>query len=185
MAAGSAQTVIRAPGRLIVAPTALNVPSAYGGSEIGLTKACVLQPLGSPFRIVSEGLGDATDVLNRDLRFIFSCFLRGFDDSAFSLLFPDLFGIGAVTGHAVYSAPGASTPGTSALGRGRTFIYIPDDTLNVPAVLIHRGIPDWAPGAEMAFQRQEELGVPLSIECLRSDSGKTVSVGRLADLSLV
>lgn len=184
MAAGNASQVIRAPGRLIVAPTALNIPGVYGGTEIGLTRACVLQPMGSPFRIECEGLGDASDMLNRPLRYVFSCFLRGFDDNALALLFPDFVDVGTISGHAVYSAPGSKVPGTSALSRGRTFLYVPDDTINVPAVLIHRGIPDWSPGAALAFQRQDELGVPLTIECLRNSSGNSLSVGRLVDLSL-
>lgn len=184
MAAGSASRVIRAPGRLVVAPTALGVPDVYGGTEIGLTRACVLQPLGSPFRVECEGTGDASDVLNRPLRFVFSCFLRGWDNDAIAKVFPDLLSVGAVTGHAIYTAPGDSLPGTSALDRGHVFLYVPDDTINVPAILIYRGIPDWSGGAAMAFQRQDELGIPLAIECVRNDDGKTLAVGRLADLSL-
>jgi hypothetical protein len=51
-------------------------------------------------------------------------------------------------------------------------------------VLIYRGVPDWSEGAEFAFQRQEELGIPLAVECIRNSDGKILSVGRLVDLTL-
>jgi hypothetical protein len=184
MTAGNASRVIRAPGRLVVAPTNLGVAYPYGGVEVGKTRLVVVRVLGTNVRVESEGLGEATDVLERQNHFVFSCFLRGWDDDAIEQLWPDNFTVGAATGHAVFDAPGRSVPGASMLDRAKVLLYVPDNVAEVPAVLIYRGVPDWSDSAEMAFQRGDELGLPLAVECLRSASGRILKIGRLADLSL-
>jgi hypothetical protein len=49
---------------------------------------------------------------------------------------------------------------------------------------VTRGVPNWINGAEMSFQRQTELGVALTIECVRDATGRALALGRLVDLSL-
>jgi hypothetical protein len=63
-------------------------------------------------------------------------------------------------------------------------VYVPDDPVHVPGLLIYRGIPDLIDGAELAFQRGSELGIEMRVQCLRDTTGKIVKVGRLADLEL-
>lgn len=184
MAAGSAARVIRATGRLVADPTDLRTAYPHGGVEIGLTRMVVVQPLGSPLRVESEGLGEATDVLDGPERYVLACLLRGWDDDAIRLCFSEHYEVGAISGHAVYSAPGNAHPGGSALTRAHAFLFRPDDTIHVPAVMIYRGIPDWSDGAELAMQRGEELLLPMTIDCLRNDSGHILQIGRLADLSI-
>lgn len=184
MASGNAARIIRAPGRLVADPTSLATAYPHGGTELGLARLCVLQPLGSPFRVESEALADATDVLEGPLRFVFSCFLRGWDDDALRLIMPDFYSAGATSQHAVFEAPGSAKPGASAIGRARIFLFAADDPLNTPSVLILRGIAEWSAAAELAWQRNEELGLPIAIECLRNSAGRTVQIGRLADLTL-
>jgi hypothetical protein len=91
---------------------------------------------------------------------------------------------GSVTGHSLLREPGNRVAGASALSRAVSMLYVPDDPISNPAVLIYEGIPDWSENAELAFQRQEELGLPISVECVRNGSGNILEVGRLADLSL-
>ena len=184
MTAGNVSRVIRAPGRLVVSPTNLSLAYPYGGTEVGKTRLVVLQSLGTGFRVEAEGLGEATDVLEGSHRFVFSCFLRGWDDDGIRLLFPDRYTLGAVSGHARVDIPGTAVPGASMLDRAKTMLFVPDDPVQAPAVLIYRGVPDWSEGAEFAFQRQEELGIPLAVECMRSTSDKILSIGRLVDLTL-
>jgi hypothetical protein len=184
MVAGEASRVIRASGRVVVAPTNLATAYPYGGTEVGLTRACVLQPLGTGFRIVSEGLGEATDVLEASNEYVFACLLRGWDDDAIESFFAGGYREGLVAKRATWSAPGTTTPGESALNRALKVLFVPDDVLHVPAVLVYRGVPDWGPNAALAFQRREELGLPLALDCLRDNLGRIVSVGILADLEL-
>ena len=70
------------------------------------------------------------------------------------------------------------------MSRAIKLLYVPDDPVSNPAVMIYRGVPDWSENAELAFQRQEELGLPIAVECVRNDSDNILEVGRLADLSL-
>lgn len=185
MAAGNASRILRAPGRLVVNPSDLSLAYPYGGTEVGKTRLAVLQSLGTGYRVECEGLGgEASDILEGPARYVFSCFLRGWDDDAVETLFADNHVAGDVSGHAVLREPFARISGSSALPRAVSLLYVPDDPINAPACLIYRGVPDFSDGAELAWQRGEELGIPLAVECVRGVTGKIVEVGRLADLSL-
>jgi len=184
VAAGAASRVIRSPGRLVVEPANLSTEFPYGGIEVGKSQGFALTPLGSPFLVMCEALGEATDVLEGENRWAFSVFLRGWDSDAIRYLLPEGYDQGTVTRHATYSVPGTATPGESALDRSLVLIYVPDDTIQSPAVLLYRAIPDWSDGAELAFQRGQELGLPLTFECVRDDNGQILAIGRLPDLSL-
>jgi hypothetical protein len=185
MAAGDIARVLRAPGTLVVNPTQEfdGNTSPYGGTEIGKANLCVLQPLGTSFRVESEALGEATDILEPNNQYVFSCFLRGWDDDAIEILRGDLYQEGDVTQHAFLEIP-LAVPGTSAISRAVVMVYVPDDLIHVPGIVIYRGIPMWTDGAELAFQRGEELGLPLTVDCLRDHGGNMVRAGRLPDLLL-
>ena len=184
MAAGSATRTIRNAGRLVVGPTNLSTAYPHGGTEVGRTQLVVLQPFGEQYRIEGEGIGRATDILEANKRWVFACFLRGWDDDAIDLLMNDGDTVGSVSGHAVWGAPGTRIPGRSALARAQILLYVPDDILFNPAVLVYAAIPQWTPGSEIAFQRGVEMGIPFSAECFEDTNGNTLSIGRFADLSL-
>ena len=186
MAAGSIATIMRAPGRIVINPTTSFATTAYpyGGTEIGKANLCALAPLGTPFRIESEALGEATDILEGNNRYAFSCFIRGMDDDAKELMMAGGYEVGSVTQHAVWAEPGTKTPGQSTLSRAVILAYVPDDILHVDGLLIYRGIPGWSEGSELTFQRGEELGMPLTVDCLRDANANLVRIGRMADLSL-
>lgn len=186
MASGNSARVIRAPGRLVINPTVAfdGGTYPYGGTEVGKSNLCVLQSLGSSFRVESEGLGEASDILEGNNHWVFTCLLRGWDDDAVLQLLSGGYQAGTVTQHSVFHVPGSRTPGQSALSRAVILAYIPDDPLHVPGVLIYRGIPDWTEGAEIAFQRRSELGIPLSLDCMRDVNGNTLRIGRIHDLPL-
>lgn len=185
MAAGSATRVLRAPGKLVVDPTDLTLNYPYGGTEVGKTKLVVLTSFGSPTSIPSEGLGgEPSDILERAGLYVFSCFLRGWDDDAVSKFFANNYSQGAVSGHAVFQEPGNRIAGASALDRAVKLLYVPDDPVSNPAAIMYQGVADWPDGAEMAFQRGEELGIPLAVDLTRGTTGKILQVGRLVDLSV-
>ena len=186
MSAGSASRIIRSPGRIVINPTTAFATTAYpyGGTEIGKTRLCVLQPQGRPYRVEYESLGEAGDILEPNNQYTFACFIRGWDDDAVQKLLAGGYVAGSVTQHSVFSEPGTYTPGQSAIARAVILAYIPDDPIHVPGVLIYRGIPDWSEGSEIAFQRGDELGIPITVDCLRNASGNMLKVGRIADLAL-
>lgn len=184
MVAGNVAQVIRGSGRLVVGPTNLSAAFPYGGTEVGKTHSCALLPLGTGFRVLDEGLGEASNVLEASNEYVFTCFVRGWDDDAVQLFLSDGQTQGSTTKHRTWSAPGSVTPGASALGRALKVLYVPDDTTHVPAVLIYRGVPQWQDGATLAWQRGEELGIPIALDCIRNSANRILSVGRLADLTL-
>lgn len=187
MAAGNVSRIIRAPGRIIIDPTDLSAiaqDGTYGGTEVGKSNQCALTPLGIPFRIESEALGEATDVLEPNNRYLFNCFLRGWDDDGIELLRSGGYELGTTSQHSTFAVPGSVTPGQSAIARAVILLYVPDDLIHNPAVLIYHGIPDIAEGAEFALRRPDELGITLAVDCLRDSNDNILRVGRLADLSL-
>ena len=184
MAAGNVARIIRAPGNIVVNPTNLAAAYPYGGTEVGKTNQCALQPMGSSFRVEYEGFREAGDILEGDNRYTFGCFLRGWDDDAVQKLLAGGYEAGSVTQHSVFHEPGNQVPGESALTRSVILLYVPDDLIHVPAVLIYNGVPDWTEGADLAFQRGDELGIPITLDCLRDSNNNMLRVGRFADLAL-
>jgi|GEM_PF-1821875 len=189
MAAGDISRVVRAPGRLVVDPlddfAALASEFPYSGTQVGTVRLCSLVPIGlPPFRVSYEALGETGQILEGDNRWAFSCMIRAWDREAVEQFLSDGYAVGASTQHAVYSVPGTRVPGSASVARGVKLAYIPDDEIHVPGVLMYRAIPNWTESAEMAFRRGDELGIPITFECLRDDTGRILQVGRIADLSI-
>ena len=183
MVAGNASRIIHAPGRIVIDPTNLSNAYPHGGTEIGKSNACPLTRIGQPFRVESEALGEATDILEGNNHYVFNCFLRGWDDDAVEQMLVGGYTVGGTTRHATFNAP-KNVPGASSTGRSVILLYVPDDLIHSQAILIYNGIPDWTEGSEIAFQRGDELGLPLTVDCLRDSNDNMVTVGRYADLSL-
>lgn len=184
MASGSSSRIIRSPGKIVVGPTNLSTAYPYGGIEIGQARVVTLSISGVDYRVQSEGIGNIGDVLSGPKRVVFSCFLRGWDDSAIKELWSEGYTLGSVSGHSVWSYPGTSLVGSSRLSVGKVILFVPNNTVAHPAVLIYRGIPDWSDSTEIAFSLKDEMGLPLVVECVQSSSGKVVQSGRIVDLSL-
>ena len=185
MAAGNVRRIIRGSGRVVIGPTDLSNVYPHGGTEIGQTTTCMLQSFGTPLRIEYESLGEAGEVLEANKHIIFTCFVRGWDDDSIEQFFSTAnYSEGSKTRHAVLKEPGSKVPGEASIARAVILLYVPDDPIHVPALLIYRGIPSLAEGAEIAWQRGTELGLPITVECLRDGNDLIYSAGRLADLSL-
>lgn len=187
MVASAAAKIARAPGRVVINPTI--EPSTgtfpFGGKQIGKVNQARFTRTSAPIPIFHEGSGEIGDVLEGPNRYSFSCFLRGWDDDAISAMFGTQASVGADSGHTVVLLPSLISPGKSAFARGLKVLYVPDDALNIPALLIYNAIPDMAEGADMMFQRGAELGVSMSFECTRDSYGRVAAIGRIGDLRLV
>ncbi|MAH48800.1 hypothetical protein CMI37_23435 [Candidatus Pacearchaeota archaeon] len=184
MTAGAIARVIRAPGRVVVDPTNLSNAYPHGGTEVGKSQAFVLTSLASPpFRVECEGLGDASDVLEQPKDFAASVVLRGWDDDAVAQFHSDGYAVGGKSGHAVDIEP-ASSPGSTAIGRACIILYVPDDIIHVPALLLYRAIPYWPEATDIAYERGTEFGLPVAFVCIRNAAGKILQRGIFADLSL-
>lgn len=184
MVAGNAIDAKRAPGRLVVNPTASFVSGSfpYGGTEIGRARDCAILPVGSAYRIESEGLGEASDVLESPNRAVVAFFLRGFDDDAVETLFAGGYSAGADSLRARWDMPGNRSPGQSAIGREVSVLFVPDNPAAVPGWLAYRAIATFQDSSEIPFMRSEEMGLPVTLECLRDAQDRIIQVGRITDL---
>lgn len=188
MVAGNVSSVIRNAGKLVIGPTDLTAADPYGGTEIGLMNAAVLTPLGVPRVIWNEGLGEPTDILEGSNDHLFTCFLRGADDNVKTLLLKGWRSAGSVTQHGVITGPSSRTPGQSMIDHSNVvLLFVPENLIDHDAMIMYRAIPWWTESAEIAFQKREEFGIPLSFRLLRnaaSPQPHTFQIGRLPDLSL-
>lgn len=192
MASSDVSRTLRAPGRIILNPTQdlHGGTFPYGGTEIGRASVCRLTPAGKPFAVNCEATGAPSHMLESDTRYVFACFLHGFDPDVVRLLVHGSQTEGANTRHPLLTIPGTRTPGQTLMDRAATLLYVPDDAVDNPAVarnpalILYRAVPRWDEGAEVALQRSEELGMPIAFDCLRSDNGVTARMGKLPDLTL-
>jgi hypothetical protein len=191
MATGNVARIIRAPGTVHLDPLNVSGP-AFGGVVAGHVNSIAFAMQGNEFEIENEALGEVTDVLEGDNRFAVSFFARGFDDDAIEKLVASNYVLGAVSGHAMMQQIktagefhlGSNVPGSATNTRGIKLLFVPDDTIHVPALLLYNAIPTFTEGAELLLQRTEELGLPITLRCLRDANGNTFQMGRLVDLDL-
>jgi len=187
MAAGNVSRILRNSGRLIVAPTdAFNGGTyPYSGTEVGLANEVRLTSTGTSKVIRNEGLGEPTDILDATNEWVFTCFLRGWDDDAVTQFFSGHRSAGSPTQHSVFAIPGSRSPGQgSADSINLVIAFVPDNLNDANGLIIYRGIPHWTIDAELAFDRKDEFGIPLIVRCLRNASNNVAKIGRMPDLSL-
>jgi len=144
---------------------------------------CAVSVEDTNYLVMHEDTGEPGDVIEGGSIYRFVCVLRGWDNDAIEQLFQDAFVKGDVSQHAVFKAPGDRKAGTSAMPRAVRLAYVPDDVEHVSGVVCYNAIPDFTPNESLAFQRATELGLPLTFQCLRDDSGRILEIGRLADIS--
>jgi hypothetical protein len=62
--------------------------------------------------------------------------------------------------------------------------FVPDNVQHANGVIIYRGIPLWDDAAELAWDRQEEFGIPLNVICLRNASNHILEIGPVEDFAV-
>lgn len=188
MAAGNVHRVIRGPGRLVAAPTQSFETGTYpyGGTEVGKSNLCAVASLGDPFPVMSEGTGQINDLLSPPPQYEFSCFLRGWDDDAVEQILGYSEAEGSLSQHRLLDEPGDYFAGTSAIARALKLVYVPDDPIHVPGVMMFNAIPYWGRQSQIFWDRGEELGIPVTCHLLPTDAAaaSVIQIGRMKDLSL-
>lgn len=178
-------TILRAPGRIVINPTNMAADPPFGGVFAGRAMDVALVESGGPGRsIVSELLGETTEILEPNNATSFACFLRGWNDEAVEQFLANGYAEGDETRRAGYSSPGNRTPGQSALDRAVKLVFVADNPVDGISLLIHRFVPFWDAEAQLRWSRRDEFGIPLRGECLRGANGRIYDLKRLADLTL-
>ena len=187
MTAGAANQIRFVPGRLIVGPTQTYKGGVYpyGGTEIGLARGNTITSIGQEKVVFDELLGEPIDILAHTNEWVFTCFLRGTDDAARELLLGGNYSEGGTSRHGVLTVPGTRSPGQTLGDTANVALtLVPDNLTHADAFMAYRAVPMWDDAAEIAFQRQEEFGIPLKFHLLRGSGGNTLRIGRLADIAL-
>lgn len=187
MASGSSAKIVRGHGRVIVNPTTEVSAGSFpfGGTEIGKVSMFAIASRGEGLIVESEGLGRVSEVLEGGIAWGVTFLLRSWDDDAIAALFPDAFEAGDSTQHATFQIPGAIKPGSSALGRAVKLMFVPDDVIGTPGLIVYRGVPDFRPATEVALRRSQEIVLPVAVECVQDTSGRILAMGRIHDLGVV
>lgn len=185
MSVGFTHQTIRASGRLIYSPQdETNADGKWGGTLVGKTKAFSIQSFGEQYEIEGEGIGRPTDILEADRRYACACALRGWNDDMVPNLMTDgTVTVGAVTGHAMWTAPGSIVPGASALGRAITLLFAPDDFNNVPGVIVFHAIPQISPGVEVEWGKAVETIIPFAARAFQNSAGNAVQIAFVRDMT--
>lgn len=185
MGTGHTHQTIRASGRLIYSPQDVtNADGDWGGTLVGHTKAFAIQSLGEQYEIEAEGLGRPSDILEADRRYACACALRGWDNDMVANLMSDgVTAVGSVTGHRLWTGPGAIVPGASSLTRAITLLFAPDDYHNVPGVLVYSAIPQLSPGVEVEWGKGVETIIPFAARAFQNSGGNAVTIGFLRDMT--
>lgn len=176
--------ILHAPGKLYAGTTNTTGPAPYGGTPLGKVQQLGFISVGTGVPVPSEGKGGFIDVIEPTNEHLLVFRLRGADDDALRLLFGGNFVAGPVSGHSRFTVPGPATPGDSALGRAVQLTYVPDDPVNVPAVVAYRCVAYVADSEPIPFSRSVEFEIPVAAMLIEDSRGLTADIGRLVDLTI-
>jgi len=182
---GGTSRIIRAPGRLVIAPT-LSLAAhefPFGGIEFGRVQMCALRSVSEPLLVTFEGLGDVGEILEGPIQHVFTCEVRGWNGTVIERLFGGLFTRGE-SGHAVYSVPGLEYPGSHEWARGVVLLFVPDDIAHVPGIILYHAVPSMQERVAVALQRGKELVMPLNFDVVADGLGRVAMLGMVPDLEL-
>mgnify|MGYP001587224098 CR=1 FL=1 len=176
------------PGRFSYGPThtaALLNAYPHGGTGLGVKRAASLEP-NQVYGVVKgeEYGGERVEVLDLGGEgWTLSAILRGYDDQAVALLFPNV-ATGTVSQHAVVTAPGTNRPGRLLAASGIVLVFTPDSPDHHPMVILHRAVALLTEQARMALSWGEPFEIPVMFAALRNSSGRAVSIGYRQDLTV-
>lgn len=176
------------PGRLSYGPTSnatLLQPYPHGGTGLGVKRAATADPNQTYGIIKAEEYGgERVEVIDTGGEgWTLAAILRGYDDQAVSLLFPNV-AAGSVSQHSVITAPGTNKPGRLLAASGIVLVFTPDAPDHHPMIVFHRAVPMLDAQAKMALAWNSPFEIAVVFAALRNASGKAVSVGYRQDITL-
>jgi len=185
MAAGDVRKVLRSPGRLAYGCTDLTTAWPHGGTGLGATKGLVMMPLHElPFVVTAFEYGGRPVESYRAGEFYrFSCRLRGWDDNAIAAFYPntETGSVSQHTGVAVLTTE-TTLPGRRESARQLKVVFTPDNTKDVPAMILYAAQP-FVMSGETALQRKEERTIDVALDTYPDSTGRIYRANRLSDLA--
>ena len=184
MGSSSPPTVIRAPGRLVMAPTDLSIAFPYGGTELGSVRMVTWQKYAVDFALTAEEFGFEPVEFNQAGEvYGLGAFMRGVDDDVVGSLFPNT-STGATSQHKVVTWPGANRAGSWRSAAGVKLLFAPYNTRDVDAIIMYRAVPMVEASARVPLEWVEEYGFPAVFAGIRDASGNGGQKCRLSDMTV-
>lgn len=187
MASPNVSKIIRAPGRLIVNPTDLNSPPAFGGIEIGIHRDIEMRFNQQYYWIFAEEYSTSVDAISCPDEAEIRAYARGMDASGIQYMFPST-SAGAMGDRVIqdFDFTGGVRAGAllTEVFTNMSLMFAPKDYDRHPFVIFHRVIPWLDEAAAMPLSRVEELSYAVAFRALPDVSGKSYTIGRRGSISL-
>lgn len=194
MTAYDPRLVRRVPGRLAYGCTNLASVWPHGGTGLGLVRGVVYREYGADYPVTVEAKGGApVEYLRRGVIVGIGGILRGWDDDALSLLFPNT-AAGTTSQRRVVGGTETVRAGNWMSGSGVVLVFTPEGAthaqsastadVDAPFIVLHRAIPMLGETAELKLNRRDDTGMPVLFMGIENTNGKTRMIGPRRDLSL-
>lgn len=184
MAAPTAQSVIRAPGKLVKDPTSLTGAYPYGGTELGVVRTMEFRPNVRVTVLRAEEWKRPVAHIVTGEEAAMAGVLRSWDADMLALLFPNTR-TGATTGKPAVEglANSGNRAGFRLEARALKLLFAPDAVDYVPMVLIYRAVAVIDAAASMAMRITEEWGTPFMFAATPDSEGRDYRVMFKDDLA--
>ena len=188
-----ARNILRVPGRLAISCTDLNLAWPHGGTGLGAVMDVIFRRYSQDYPItIEEGGGEPVEYLQAGSVYGCVAFARGWDDDVLEAAFQA--NTGAVSGKSVIDIDSTVEAGTRLKSFAKTLVFTPEGSTHAkdptkpdakaPFWVLYSAIPMLDGAPDFALQRTAELGLPLLFMGLRDGSGRILSVGPRADVSV-
>lgn len=182
MSLPNARDVMRSPGRLSIAPTALGV-FPHGGTALGIVRAIEIIPNIKYHPVTAEEYGGiVVDQVLASESWVLAALLRSLDDDAIANLFPNT-AAGSVSQRRVINAPGTVRAGSLRAASAVKLVFTPDSP-DLPFVVLYRAIPMVDEAAKLTMAAGDALEIGVVFHAVYDGSTRMVSMGRAEDLTL-
>jgi hypothetical protein len=186
MSAPKSYNVVWNPGFLVMNPTNLSAAYPYGGTELGVLKACVFRP-GAQTRLhpAEEWGGVVVEATNYGYQPVFAAVLRSWDKDMLAKAFPNT-AEGAVSQERVirHTPNSGNRPGYRLSNVGFKLLWAPEDTVQGRGLILYNALPAVEEAAEMAHSMEDEFGIGVVFYGSPDATGRVFEQGKLSDLTL-
>lgn len=179
--------VIRAPGRLCVNPTDLNLDYPFGGEDFGVVKSISVKPRHISYPITAEEYGNEIfDIVWCGENWLLGAVLRNYDPVAISKLFPNCFSGSQNNPVIIHNADDTYRAGhlINGAGRGVKLLFVPDASSRDFFCLFYNALPLVEETAEFNLSLSVDMGLFVYFYAVQDEQKRIVRIAMKDDLVL-
>lgn len=184
MATANPGDILHIPGRLVMDPIDRFLPPTFNGTLLGLVSEVVFKPNLRRREIRGEEYGgEIVDHVTTGQSPLLGCFIRGYDSDMWPLLFDDISPAGQ-SGKPLMDYPGTTPAGKLASSRSFRLLFAPDDTENVPGIVLYNAYALFEETAQIRYSTKDEFGIAVIFQGVRDSTGRVYQHRLLEDMTL-